>query len=76
MGVDCKLYNYPESGHSLMKTPEHFNDAYLNIAGWMDRYCMEKYREIDGDDEKKEDARDEGESQKRNLTEINDGDLD
>ena len=44
MGVDCKLYDYPESGHSLMKTPEHFNDAFMNITLWMDKYVMEPYR--------------------------------
>lgn len=44
MGVDCRLYNYPESGHALGKSPEHFNDAYLNISLWMDKYANEPYR--------------------------------
>ena len=43
-GVDCKLYDYPESGHSLGKTDEHFNDAYINISLWMDKYVNEPYR--------------------------------
>jgi len=44
MGVECKLYDYPDSGHSLMGSPEHFNDAYLNISMWMDKYTLEPLR--------------------------------
>jgi len=46
-GVDAKLYNYPESGHSLSKTPEHTHDAFVNIALWMDQYAMKPYRPED-----------------------------
>ena len=44
MAINCKLYDYPESGHSLLKSPEHSHDAYLNISLWMDKYVMEKHR--------------------------------
>ena len=44
MGVDVKVYNYPDSGHALMLSPEHFNDAYLNISFWMDKYVMEPFQ--------------------------------
>lgn len=44
MGVDAKLYDYPESGHALFKSPEHFNDAYINISLWMDKYTNEPHR--------------------------------
>ena len=44
MKVDCKLYNYPESGHHIIKSPEHYHDAYLNINLWLDKYAMEPYR--------------------------------
>ena len=44
MGVDTKLFDYPESGHALAKSPEHFNDAYLNISLWMDKYVNDQYR--------------------------------
>ena len=47
MGVDTKLYDYPESGHALGKSPEHANDAYLNISLWMDKYVNEPYRPKD-----------------------------
>jgi len=32
MGVECALYNYPDSGHALLKSPEHTHDAYINIS--------------------------------------------
>jgi len=43
-GVDCKLYNYPGSGHALLPT-EHGIDANMNISLWMDKYLMEPYAE-------------------------------
>lgn len=45
MGVDARLYNYPDSGHALAKSPEHANDAFINISLWMDKYCNEPHRE-------------------------------
>ena len=53
MGVPCRLYNYPESGHSLVKSPEHQHDAYMNISLWMDKYAMEPYRKEEEADEAK-----------------------
>ena len=44
MGVECQLYNYPDSGHALLLSPEHQNDAYLNISFWMHKYVMEPYK--------------------------------
>ena len=38
-GVKCELYDYPGSGHAILKSPEHFNDAYLNISFWMDKHA-------------------------------------
>ena len=54
MGVNCKLFDYPESGHGLAKSPEHAHDAYLNISLWMDKYVMEPYRPKEAEDEAKE----------------------
>lgn len=51
-GVDCKLYDYPESGHGLGKTDEHFNDAYINISLWMDKYLNEPHRKQESTDNK------------------------
>ena len=50
-GVDCKLYDYPGSGHSIAKTMEHFNDANINISLWMDKYLNEPFRKEKQDDE-------------------------
>lgn len=46
-GVDTKMYNYPESGHALAKSPEHYLDAFMNIALWLDQYAMKPYRPED-----------------------------
>ena len=63
MGVDCKLYDYPDSGHALMQSPEHFNDAYLNITLWMDKYAMEPYRPKQAEEAGKQEAKPEGEQE-------------
>ena len=42
LGVETRLYNYPESGHALLPT-EHTADATLNISLWFDKYLMEPY---------------------------------
>jgi hypothetical protein len=39
-GVDCLLYNYPESGHALLKSPEHYHDACMNISIWLYNYAI------------------------------------
>lgn len=42
LGVNTKMYNYPDSGHSL--TPcEHFNDANINITLWMNEHLVEPF---------------------------------
>jgi len=38
-GVDCKLYDYPGSGHSLTQKCEHQADAMMNLSLWMDKYA-------------------------------------
>ena len=42
MGIETRLYNYPESGHALLPT-EHTVDATLNIAIWFDKYLIEPF---------------------------------
>lgn len=41
MGVDCKLYNYPDTGHALANSSEVFNDSQLNISLWFDKYVSD-----------------------------------
>jgi len=54
LGVDTKLFNYPESGHALALT-EHTVDATMQIALWLDKYLMEPFEpKAEAVEEKKE----------------------
>jgi acylaminoacyl-peptidase len=53
MGVDAKLLNYPDSGHSLLPT-EHTIDANMQIFLWLDKYLMEPFEPKAEPEESKE----------------------
>lgn len=41
MGVDTKLYYYPDDGHAVAST-EPSVDAYINIILWLDDHLKDE----------------------------------